>query len=212
MALSNLGAISFSFLLLSSMLLVGSIEIRPADAQEMTRATLLHDNFDDENGGSGMQVYNRFANWDVLDGSVDLIGNGYFDIYPGNGLYVDLDGSSDGRIASKTAFSIGPGTCELSFKLGGSGRGDTNTLDMFLGGVYAETFTLASDEPLELVSRTIELREKNSARLVFDHTRNNDNTYGLILDNVSLICETTGTPKDEPSPTGFSLKDRKSVV
>lgn len=52
--------------------------------------------------------YNKFINWDVTAGHVDLIGNGgvpLFDILPGNGMYVDLCGSSpgfSGKLTGKT--------------------------------------------------------------------------------------------------------------
>ncbi len=57
-----------------------------------------------------MLNYAGFANWDVLDGFVDLIGNGFFDLLPGNGLYVDLDGSTGdaGKLISKTTFTLDP--------------------------------------------------------------------------------------------------------
>jgi hypothetical protein len=59
-----------------------------------------------------------FANWNVTAGSVDVIGTGFFNFYPGNGNYVDLDGSTMqlGTLSSKTVF--GAGTYELSFSLG----------------------------------------------------------------------------------------------
>ena len=50
---------------------------------------IFSDNFNAENGGTGVLNYNSFNNWTVTDGTVDLIGNGFFDFYPGNGLYVD---------------------------------------------------------------------------------------------------------------------------
>ncbi|MEZ5560441.1 MAG: hypothetical protein R3E86_18090 [Pseudomonadales bacterium] len=49
-------------------------------------AIIFSDNFDGENGGVGALNYNSFAHWTVLDGTVDLIGNGFFDFLPGNGL------------------------------------------------------------------------------------------------------------------------------
>ncbi len=36
---------------------------------------LLQDDFTAENGGAGVLNYFGFANWDVTDGSVDLLGN-----------------------------------------------------------------------------------------------------------------------------------------
>ena len=56
---------------------------------------IFEDNFDSENGGNGVTNYTGFINWTVTDGTVDLIGNGYFDFFPGNGLYVDMDGSTN---------------------------------------------------------------------------------------------------------------------
>lgn len=48
----------------------------------------------DEFAPSGSLNYCGFDNWQVADGHVDLIGNGFMDLLPGNGLYVDLAGSS----------------------------------------------------------------------------------------------------------------------
>jgi len=75
--------------------------------------------FGAENGGSGFLNYNSFANYTVGPGSVDLIGNGYFDAYPGNGLYVDLAGSTGqyGALTTKTIFA--PGTYHIGLSLGG---------------------------------------------------------------------------------------------
>jgi hypothetical protein len=162
---------------------------------------LLQDSFDTENGGVGTLNYNGFANWDVTDGTVDLIGNGFFDFYPGNGLYVDLDGSSGnaGRMESKTTFALPEGTCELSFELGGSQRGDTNTVHVALGSIYSESFTLDSDDPLALISKTIIVNSASSGELSFDH-EGTDN-IGLILDDVTLTC-TEITPRP---PVGGEL-------
>lgn len=72
-----------------------------------------------------------FLNWDVLEGTVDLIGTGNtgirrFDIIPGHGLYVDLAGSGSpflGKLATKQAFDFVPGTTyRLSYKLAGNNR------------------------------------------------------------------------------------------
>jgi len=77
-------------------------------------AVLLSDNFDSENGGAGALNYGGFANWNAT--TVDLIGNGSFDFYPGNGLYVDMEHFSNGTLTSKAIFGVGSYT--LSFLLG----------------------------------------------------------------------------------------------
>lgn len=62
--------------------------------------------------------YTGFVKWDVTRGRVDLIGHSFWDIYPGNGLYVDLQGTwgegfevepgepEYGQITSKDEFSF----------------------------------------------------------------------------------------------------------
>jgi hypothetical protein len=81
---------------------------------------LFEESFDAENGGQFALDYDEFAQWSVDRESVDLHGNGRYDWYPGNGLYVDMAGSSlkGGKISS---FPIGvaPGEYVLSFELAG---------------------------------------------------------------------------------------------
>ena len=63
--------------------------LSPINAQQV----LFEDNFDTENDGIGELSYDNLANWTILSGGIDLIGNGFWDAYPGNGLYLDLDGT-----------------------------------------------------------------------------------------------------------------------
>jgi hypothetical protein len=83
-------------------------------------ANVLPDQFDAENGGAGTLNYTSFADFTVSSGSVDLIGNTYFDNFPGNGLYVDMAGST-GQFGALTTDTIyGPGTYHVTIGLGGS--------------------------------------------------------------------------------------------
>lgn len=149
-------------------------------------AVIFADNFNAENGGVGALNYTAFAQWTVSGGTVDLIGNGFFDFYPGNGLYVDLDGSSSdsGLLTSSPLLALAPGDYTLQFALGGSQRGDTNTVRVVLDALYSESFTLASSDPLGLITRTINVISPLSASLQFQNA-GGDN-IGAILDNVSL--------------------------
>ncbi len=163
---------------------------------------LLDDTFDAEHGGSGTLNYYNLTNWNVTDGSVDLIGNGYFDFYPGNGLYLDLDGSTwnAATLESKEIFSLTPGEYELRFDLGGSARlpgwwDPSDTVNVSLGSVYSESFTLAYYDPLSTISRIISVTTPTSGRLVFDHAGGDQ--AGLILDNVKLT-RTGVAPVPEP--------------
>lgn len=146
---------------------------------------LLFDDFNSENGGVKQLNYTAFANWDVTDGTVDLA----VEVFEGDGLYVDLDGSTNdaGRMESKTTFPLQPGFYGLSFLLAGSQRGDFNTVTVSLGDAYSETFALASSVPWTSVKRTIIVATAMDAKLVFDHA--GGDTYGILLDNVSLVPE-----------------------
>jgi hypothetical protein len=148
---------------------------------------LLSDNFDSENNRSGMFNYQSFMNWTVKDGTVDLIGNGFYDVAArSNGLYIDLDGSNAdaGILESKEEFTLSPGNYVLEFDISGSFRGDTNTVTVRLGNAFAETFTKESDSPFEHVVRAISISQPTAVKLSFDHNGGDNN--GIKLDNVKL--------------------------
>ena len=61
---------------------------------------------------SGELNYTGFADWIVSSGNVDLFGNGFFDLLPGNGLYVNLAGSTvvhNGILRTKTSIPVTAG-------------------------------------------------------------------------------------------------------
>ena len=177
--------------LMALVLVAGAVaSASPASAA----VVLVQDGFDSENGGTAALNYSGFANWNVTDGTVDLIGNGSSDVLPGNGLYVDLDGSAvdAGTIESKTAFALDPGLYELKFDLAGSQRGDTNTVTVRLGVVYVESFTLASSEPFTTITRTVAVASPTTATLSFEHE--GFDFVGLLLDDVRLSLTTTAVP------------------
>jgi hypothetical protein len=91
-----------------------------AAAAEAAPINQLTDNFATENGGVGQLNYFGFQNFTVTTGSVDLIGNGFFDNFPHHGLYVDLAGSTNqfGAITTKSAFA--PGNYVLTLDIGGT--------------------------------------------------------------------------------------------
>ena len=63
--------------------------------------------------------YTGFANWTVYSGTVDLIGNGSYDFLPGDGLYVDLDGSTSdaGVLTTKQSFNFTAGSQYILYPL-----------------------------------------------------------------------------------------------
>ncbi|WP_414521362.1 SGNH/GDSL hydrolase family protein [Umezakia ovalisporum] len=148
---------------------------------------LLEDNFDQENSQSGVLNYNSFAQWNVIDGTVDLIGNVFEDYQPGNGLYVDLDGSTNdaGKLESKTAFNFNAGDIvTLSFYLAGSQRGSTESVTISLGDLFTETLTLESFQPLTEYTYNFIVPLATTAKLSFENAGGDQ--VGLLLDNVKL--------------------------
>jgi hypothetical protein len=154
---------------------------------------LFSDTFDTENGGIGQFSYTGFAHWDVSRGDIDLIGSpGLGDFYPGNGLYVDLDGSpGQGRMESKSLFQLSPGLYRLSFKIGNNpflgSIVQRNLARVRLADVFSEDFARNGVTPLEPVTRLISVRSSASGRLVFESLDPTD-FAGVVIDDVRLVA------------------------
>lgn len=101
--------------------------------------------------------YGGFQNWDVVQGFVDLIGMGtnlvaLYDVWPGNGLYVDMVGTDQGQpdykkaqavgaIQTKQSFSLAPGRYRVSMYISGNSRQDRtgDKLQVSLGDLWNAT-------------------------------------------------------------------------
>lgn len=161
---------------------------------------IFFDDFNGEHGGAGELNYNSFSHFVSSSGTVDLIGNGLYDFFPGHGLYVDLDGSTgDAGLFTSSAFALGPGNYVLSFDLAGSQRGTTEQVAInILGGLNAsyasQTITKAGTDPFATVMMPFTLSTGDSVRFTF---ANDGGDYvGAILDNVAL--DIVPTPVPEP--------------
>jgi len=157
---------------------------------------LLDDDFNSENGGVGVLNYAAFTNWSISDGTVDLIGSTeFFELLPlGNGLYIDLDGSTnDSGIMTSEVFELKSCEYELQFDLAGSHRdAGQNSVDVSLGALYSEQFTLDDDDPLTTFTRQISVGSPTSESIVFSGL-GGDN-IGLLLDNVKFTQLDCGVP------------------
>lgn len=166
-----------------------------AVAAPANAATIFSDNFNGENGGTGVLNYTGFANWAVSNGTVDLIGNGFFDFYPGNGLYLDLDGStSNAGDLTSSSIALAPGNYTLTFAIGGNQRySAVDTLTVSLGSLYSESFAYSWFTPLTTITRNIAVGSATNENLTFSHA-GGDNV-GMILDNVSLSDNVSAVPE-----------------
>lgn len=147
-------------------------------------ATIFSDNFDGENGGVGVLNYAGFTQWTVTGGTVDLIGIGFHDFQPGNGLYVDMDGSTSNAGIMTRTFSLDTGNYSLSYSLAGSQRGGGDSVKVMLGNFVNVTHTLAGNAPFTVFTQTFSVAAALSADLSFEGI-GGDNV-GLLLDNVVL--------------------------
>ena len=166
------------------------------------------DNFDTENGGAAALSYTNFANWNVSKADVDLIGNGNFDFFPGNGLYVDLNGAAPGELTSKTAFAFNAGdVVNLDFRLAGAADASNPSVTVALGTLFSQTLTRTPGQAFSPVSTSFIVGADTTAALSF--TANGGTASGLLLDNV-LLSSTTAVP--EPSDLAGTAFAFGSVV
>ncbi|MGH8892858.1 MAG: PEP-CTERM sorting domain-containing protein [Actinomycetes bacterium] len=140
----------------------------------------------DNAGPARLNATGNLDGFTVTSGSVDVIGNGFFDFYPGNGLYIDTDGSggAPGQPRIESIATFGAGTYVVEFVLAGSTRGDANRVAVQFGA-NTEIVNLGSSAPPTTFSRTWSLLVP--ARLTFTHAEPPD-FLGLILLSASVRC------------------------
>lgn len=188
-----------------------AVAVCGAMASPAQSAVIFSDNFDSYPSTTNATDFG--GNWTVTNGTVDVIGNGYFDFYPGNGLYIDLDGSSNdpGDFSSK-ALNVAAGTYTLEFVLSGSTRGESNTVDVSFGS-YSETFTLASNDPIMTYTRTVNFASNSLASVVFKN--GGSDNMGALLFNVSVTtvpeAETMAMMLAGLGLIGSIVRRRKSI-
>lgn len=127
------------------------------------------------------------ATWMVASGSVDIIGQTTtqtaFNFFPGNGGYVDLDGTTQMPGALETTPSFAAGTYTLTFDLGGNARGDVAKTTTITLGDWSTTLTLPSSSPYTLYTYTV---TTTGGQLEFADNAVGNKNIGNILDNVTL--------------------------
>jgi len=173
-------------------------------AATAAQATPAYLSFGSENLGVPQLNYYGFADFNVTKGSVDLIGNGYFDSYPGNGLYVDLAGSTNqfGAITTKTVY--GPGTYTIGLSLGGpiySGITDGAVVSWGTGPNDSKTFTLAGLQEADY-NFTVKLTQPE-AFTIADQGISDNTDIGATLFGINIVDPPRG--ESVPEPVTISL-------
>lgn len=190
----SLGAIVSTALLLAT----------PASAQQ-----LFLDDFNTETLGTNAV---SITNWNISSGNIDVIGNpGFFEFYPGNGRYLDMDGSTSnaGRIETITVFNLTPGDYTLSFDQGKNGS-SAESMNISVGSVFTNLFSSPAGSVPALINREFNFTvgAATTGTIVFDHlgndnTSNTGDNAGIVVDNVRLVRIVTTVP--EPSALALLL-------
>lgn len=130
------------------------------------------------------------TNWNVTAGYVDVIGNdgvgAWYDWFPGNGAYVDLDGANkrSGRIGTKEALQLVLGeTYRLSFDF--TTHGSRAEPLMFGAGGYNGSFLTPTAKLAEFTSYSVEFTALEDLTRIYFVTSGDDN-IGPIIDNVMV--------------------------
>jgi hypothetical protein len=172
---------------------------------------MFYDGFE---GDTANILDSSLVNWNVVSGSVDVLGAGNLCGPSGDSSHcVDLDGTGivAGTIQTKQSFALDPGIYRLSFDLAGANRdlpgAESNTVTVTLGSYFSEDFTLSQWDPFTTFTRDIEIADAGTGTIGFQHYGND--WIGLLLDNVTLseltivpdIPDIPGDPNDPPVPT-----------
>ena len=164
----------------------------PAAAQ-----VVLQDNFDSAPQALNWPGDGVFASTSP-PASVDLIGTGFFDLQPGHGNYLDLDGSTGsgndpaGQITSLDSF--GAGAYALSFLLGGNDRvSQTQSTTISLGD-WSTTITPGASDPFTRYN--FNFTTGAAGKLAFTESGPSDQ-QGNLLDDIKLTAV--------PEPASWAL-------
>jgi len=194
----------------SILIAVAALYAAPALAADPT--VLLKDSFDAEHGGVGAAEYSGFANFSSAN--IDLLAPGYFfnlcQAAGGSTACLDMEGSGNGSLTTKTAYDLSAGAVTIQFDLAGDQRGRGNntvtaSLTSIFGDVlFSEVFSLSADASFTTIVRSFDLADAATARLSFLSGGPAD-ALGLLLDNVVLSAGGTSTIPAVPEPSTWAL-------
>lgn len=178
------------------------------------RAAIFTDTFDADTHGLTRTVTTNFAVANAgSGGNVDVIGSGFNDLLPGNGNYIDLDGTAEIVPSAAAVFrsgagllNLGAGDYVLTFSLAGSQRGDVNVVDVSVGTAADPTlfatqnYVVQSADPFTTRTIAFTLAAPADVRLTF--TNAGTDNQGALLDNVAVDF---ASPAAVPEPASLAL-------
>ena len=153
---------------------------------------IFADNFDADATGLNQAP----TGWTVSSGTVDVVGNGVDDRVPGNGVYIDLDGTTSlaGLLTSPSLNLTAGLTYTATFDLAGSQLGSTET-GVVTFGSQSLNYSLASAAPFTTFSLSFTPSTSGAYALSFHNDGGDD--VGALLDNVVVNQVTVPVPEPE---------------
>ncbi len=161
-------------------------------------AVIFSDNFD----GNTTGLSKTPSGWTVTNGTVDIIGTSptSFDLLPGNGAYIDLDGSSGNAGELSISLNLTAGVSyTASYFLAGNRRGGNDTVTVTFGSA-SQSHTLAATTGFTPFSLDFTPLTTGSYTLMFANA-GGDNV-GLLLDRVTVR---SADVNDVPTPPSLAL-------
>jgi hypothetical protein len=186
---------------LTTMFATAAIALSMASAQAMV---VFSDGFEADPSGGTFATYNSdgsasgsmLTNWNVIQGSVDVVQDGFSDLNCNGNRCLDLDGTSPALgaliLETKDSFTAGVGdTVWLTFDITDLNSGDFDPFRILFGSVAA-TVNAVPFQPVTFVISTILGAPINAPiRIEVLETPNN---FGPIFDNVVLSITTASEP------------------
>lgn len=155
-------------------------------------AQIFRDDLDSENGGVGEINYTLWSAWNVVEGCVDLHGPGSINPLPGNGVYIDMDGSCDdgsgttaGTMETKQAFELVSGNYTLELLVAGNNQvAETDTMTVRIGSELVRQIVLTWTAPLVLMEYDFDVTVSTNETIEMIHEGGDD--QGIIIDAIRL--------------------------
>lgn len=169
-----------------------------ASVSSQAAVTVFFDNFDADATRNNATSFVK--GWTVSNGTVDVDGQGFVhNELPGNGHYIDLDGSTlkAGLFSNSLNMQAGQ-TYTMSFLIAGNQRNwGSDTVDVTFGATQ-QTFVIGQSAPLS--TKTLSFTPSTSGLYNFSfHNRGGDNR-GAFLEQVKIISSVP-----EPQTYGMLL-------
>lgn len=168
--------------MLKALVTAGVISLSMTSASSAA-SVIFSDNFDGEAYGLNQDL----DNWTVTDGTIDVIGTGFFEGVAGGGTFLDMDGSTEdsGRITSIASFFVVAGEqYELAFSYGKNGTG-AETLSFGFGG-WLGALPLAAGALSGFTSTLISFTATTTGNSSLFFENSGGDNQGALLDNVAL--------------------------